>query len=61
MIAPIHVVPLHNFSNSFYTTCRFEKPLRGFCTYTFDKPLRGLSISSYTKYTFEKPRSGFSI
>ena len=58
---PIHVVPLHDFSNSSYTTCRLEKPLRGFSIgsytkYAFEKPLRGF----YT-YTFEKPIRGFSI
>ena len=62
---PIHVVPLHDFSNSSYTTCRFEKPLHGFSVwsytkYVFEKLLRGFSIWSYTSYTFEKPRSGFS-
>ena len=57
---PIHVVPLHDFSNSSYTTCRLENPLRGFSIwsytkYEFEKPLRDF----YT-YTFEKPLHSFS-
>ena len=61
IFSPTHVVPLHDFSIWFYTTCTFDTPLRGFSiwsytNYAFVKPLRAFST-----YTFEKPLRGFSI
>ena len=58
---PIHVVPLHDFSNSSYTTCRFEKPLRGFSVWSYTKYVFEKPLSGFYTYTFEKPLGGFSI
>ena len=58
---PIHVVPLHEFSNSSYTTCRFEKPLRGFSVWSYTKYVFEKPLSGFYTYTFEKPLWDFSI